>query len=202
MTVARRITFLPLLLLLPGCRGFVPPRAETLASLRPMPIAAGVPGQFEVELQTPGLSGVFDAVFAVETRGFRLQLFPDIGGKVFDLRVDEATIMAEMPGSRYEAKAPLDAAPPHLALVLGAVFAELLAPVDSSRVLGERQEASLLTVSLRPALGSGRVTATLAPDGRVASYAIALGHLEFVFAADGSLRGRGMAGQLRFPGGG
>jgi hypothetical protein len=201
MPAARRITFLPaLVLVLAACQGLQPPRPETLARIRPMPLASAIRGKFELELQGPGLSGTFDAVCALEGRCCRLQLFPDIGAKVFDLRLEEAAIVADGPWGHYEAKAPLDDAAPHLALVLGALLAELLSPVHAARVLGERQGADGRTqVSLRPALGSGVVLATLGPDGAVEVYAITLGHVEFSVGADGALRGRGIAGQLRFP---
>lgn len=203
MSLAHRITFLlALALVLPACQGFVTPRPETLARLRPMPLAAAIRGRFELELQTPGLSGTFDAVCALEGRCCRLQLFPDIGAKVFDLRLQEATITADGPWGHYEARAPLDDAAPHLALVLGAMLAELLSPVHAARVIGERPGPDGRTqVSLRPALGSGEVLATLGPEGEVEAYAITLGHVELTVGANGSLRGRGVAGQLRFPGG-
>jgi hypothetical protein len=202
VTPAHRITFLPALALaLAACQGLQPPRPETLARLRPMPLASAIRGRFELELQGPGLAGTFDAVCALEGRCCRLQLFPDIGAKVFDLRLEEATITADGPWGHYEAKAPLDDAAPHLALVLGAMLAELLSPVHAARVLGERAGADGRTqVALRPALGSGVVLATLAPDGEVEAYAITLGHVEFTVGANGSLRGQGVAGQLRFPG--
>ncbi|MEO6596646.1 MAG: hypothetical protein ABIP94_18005, partial [Planctomycetota bacterium] len=161
VSIVRRITFLLPALLFASCSGFEAPRADTLARLQPMRIAARLPSRFEIELRSAGLTGTFDAVFAVEPPGFGLQLFPDIGGKVFDLRVGAGNILAEMPGSRYEATAPLDAASPHLALVLAAVFAELLAPVDGRRALGERALAGGGSeVLLEPALGSGTVVAT------------------------------------------
>jgi hypothetical protein len=197
---AHRIAFLfALALVLPACQGLQPPRPETLARLRPMPLASAIRGKFELELQGPGLSGTFDAVCALEGRCCRLQLFPDIGAKVFDLRLEEASIAADGPWGHYEAKAPLEDAAPHLALVLGAMLAELLAPVRAERVLGERPGSDGRTqVSLRPALGSGVVLATLGPDGAVEAYDITLGHVGFTIGAEGSLRGRGLAGQLRF----
>ena len=201
MAVAHRITFLTAqALVLAACQGFQPPRPETLARMRPMPLASAIGGRFELELQGPGLTGTFDAVCALEGRCCRLQLFPDIGAKVFDLRLEESTIAADGPWGHYEAKAPLDDAEPHLALVLGAMLAELLSPVHAARVLGERPGTEGRTqVSLRPALGSGEVLATLGIDGAVEAYGITLGHVAFTMGADGSLRGRGISGQLRFP---
>lgn len=201
MAVAHRITFLTApALVLAACQSWQPPRPETLARMRPMPLASAIAGRFELELQGTGLSGTFDAVCALEGRRCRLQLFPDIGAKVFDLRLEESTITADGPWGHYEARAPLDDAAPHLALVLGAMLAELLSPVHAARVLGERPGAEGRTqVALRPALGAGEVLATLGSDGAVEAYCITLGHVAFTMGADGSLRGRGISGQLRLP---
>ena len=191
-----------LLLLLAGCSSFSPPTALTLAKVAPMALAGLLPGRFELELTTPSLTGTFDAICVVEASSFRLQLFPDVGGKVLDLVVCENTVTADMPGSRYEAKAPLAAAPPHLGLALAALLAELLAPVGPDRVVGERQVAGAgVEVQLRPALGSGSVSARLSAAGSIESYAIQVGWIEFVCTAAGEIRGRGVAGQLRRVGG-
>jgi hypothetical protein len=184
-----------------GCRSFATPRPETLASVAPMPLAALVPGRFVLELATPGLTGVFDGVCAVEAASFRVQLFPDVGGKVLDVVVGAAAVTGEMPGSRYEARAPLEGAPPHLALAVAALFAELLAPVDAARVLGERDIGGAVEVELRPALGSGRVEALLASSGAVARYRITLGWIDLVLDADGRIDGARVAGRLSPPGG-
>ncbi len=183
-----------------GCQGFAPPAPATLQRLRPMPLARELPPRFELEIESQLLTGVFDAVFAVGDQGFALQLFPDIGGKVFDLAVGRDRVVAATPAGPYLATAPLDSAPPHLALVLAAAFAELLAPVAASRVLGERPLGDGgMEVLLQPALGSGRVVARLAGDGTVAAYTIELGHLRFTLDADGRVSARGLALQLRWP---
>jgi len=197
--MSQRFTF-PLLVVLAGCHSFGPPRPETLARVRPMPIGGALPSRFEVEIASPSLSGIFDAVLAVDSRGLQLQLFPDIGGKVLDLQLRDLALVADLPGHRYAAQPPLDGAAPHLALVLAAVFAELAAPVVPTRVLGERTAADgRLEVALRPALGSGEVVATLGADGAVERYAFTLGWLDFALTAGGELRGSGFAGWLRFP---
>jgi hypothetical protein len=180
-----------------GCASFGTPRPETLARIAPMPLASAVPGRFELELASPGLTGIFDGICAVDAGSFRVQLFPDVGGKVLDVAVGADTVTAELPGSRYEVRAPLDAAEPHLALALAALFAELLAPVDGARVLGERTAGERVEVELRPALGSGRVTAQLAPSGSVAGYRIRLGWIDVALAADGRIDGARVTGALR-----
>jgi hypothetical protein len=185
---------------LTACAGFAPPRAETLAALQPMPLAKVLPGRFEVELASPSLTGTFDAVCGVAANECRLQLFPDVGGKVLDLTLRAASVVAEFPGSRYEANAPLDAAEPHLAIVFAAILGELLAPVSAERVLGERRAADGATeIGLRPALGSGSVVATLAPDGRVSAYRIEVGWVRVDLRADGSFGGDGFSGRIDAP---
>ena len=195
----RPVSLLPILLplLLPACAGFGPPRQETLDAVRPMPLAKLLPGRFELELASPTLSGVFDAVCGVSADECRLQLFPDVGGKVLDLRLQQARVVADFPGSHYEADAPLDAADPHLAIVFAAMLAELLAPVLAERVLGERRDADGATeIGLRPALGSGSVVATLAGDGLVRSYRIEVGWVRVQLRADGRFDGDGFSGRM------
>ena len=190
-------------LLLAACAGFRAPAAATLETIGPMSLASLVPGAFEVDLATPGLTGTFDAVCAVDRESFRVQLFPDIGGKVLDVMVAAGTVTAEWPGGRYVASAPLDRAEPHLALVFAALFAELLAPVAGTRVLGERDAGDgRVEVQLRPALGSGEVVARLDAFGAIDTYQVTLGWITFEFDTAGFLRGRGLSGQLRRRGGG
>jgi hypothetical protein len=186
------------LLALPACHGFGPPQSATLQRLRPMPLAALLPGRFEVELQTEGLTGTFDAIVAVVDGSIRLQLFPDVGGKVLDVEIGTEAVRAELPGSRYLAAASLDRAEPHLALVFAVLAAELLAPVAPARVRGERLDASGRTeLDLVPALGSGEVRVSLGHDGAVQRYGFELGWLAFTLAADGALAGRGLRGWIR-----
>lgn len=87
---------LALLPWLAACAGFAPPSAVTAARLRPMALADGVPGRCELEIESPGLNGAFDAVVAVDERAVRLQVFPDVGGKLIDLRVAADAITADV----------------------------------------------------------------------------------------------------------
>lgn len=168
-----------------------------------MPLASLLPGRFEIELSSPGLTGTFDALCAVTPAGARLQLFPDVGGKVLDLTIGADRIEADMAGSRYEAHQPLDRAEPHLALALALVVAELLAPVGADRVRGERRATDGVELSLVPALGSGTVTVMLTAAGVIRSYTMSLGWIELTVRADGCIEGRGCRGWLRavVPGG-
>ncbi|MCB9879731.1 MAG: hypothetical protein H6835_19220 [Planctomycetes bacterium] len=188
-----------------GCRSFGPPRAATLAALRPMPLAAALQRDLAadgfgvtLELETPVLTGVFDAVGAVGDAGLRLQLFPDVGGKVLDMTIasDWRVIDAEAGGASYHAEAPLDAAAPHLALLLAALFGELVTPLDAARVRGERLERDGVCLELWPAAGAGSAEAVLGPDGAVVAYRIGLGVFTLTLVADGSFSGRRLAGRI------
>jgi hypothetical protein len=153
--------------------------------------------QFLLEIESPFLAGVFDVLFVVEQQVMRAQLFPDVGGKVMDLTVGVDAITATMPGQSYRAALPLQQARPHLALVLAAMLAELMAPVTAARVVGERIDSDgQIEVQLRPALGTGEVTAELGPAGRIHRYQILLGAISFTLDADGSFAGRGFSGRL------
>lgn len=185
-------------IVLSSCQGFSPATARTLATVRAMSLAEHVPTeQFSVEIESSRLTGVFDAVCLVESARLRLQLFPDVGGKVLDLTLNETSLRAETPAGDYVAVAPLDQAEPHLALVLAGMLAELLAPVDGSRVLGQRGGGDVpLEVRLHPALGSGQVEALLGANGQIQRYRITLGWLEFDLRDDGTFSGPGFSGRL------
>jgi hypothetical protein len=159
-----------LLLILVACQGFAPAQPQTLQRLRAMSLSEQIPCErFVLEIESPYLAGVFDVLCVVAAGSVRVQLFPEVGGKVMDLSIAEAAITAQMPGQSYRAEPPFDDASPHLALLLAAMLGELRAPVVADRVLGEQVQGNgRLAVLLRPALGSGRVIAELAHDGRVA----------------------------------
>lgn len=181
-----------------GCRTFVPASAEAVALVRPMQLAGAVPSeQFVVEIESAYLAGIYDALFVVEEQGaVRMQLFPDVGGKVLDMTVATTGIACDLPDAKYRAVPPFAQAEPHLALVFAAMLAELRTP-PGPRVTSERREAGrVVEVQLRPALGSGTVTASLQEDGQIQCYRMALGYLEFTLASDGTFRGRGFVGRL------
>ena len=186
-----------------ACASFAAPTAATLAKVAPMPLAAALPGRFELEIASPGLTGAFDGVCGVDAAGFRVQLFPEVGGKVLDVTVGRDRIVADLPGSHYEALAPFGSAEPHLALVVAMLFAELLAPVQAERVLGERAGAAgEVEVRQRPALAGVDVQALLGADGAVRRYRCVLGWLDLTLDADGTFTGRSVRGSVRVLGGG
>lgn len=194
---ARAIGWL-LVVFVGGCHGFAPATPETLLRIRAMALAQQLPTeQFVLEIESAHLAGVFDVLCRSEPEALRLLLFPDVGGKVMDVLASPSAITAILAGQTYRAVAPLDQAEPHLALLLGAMLIELRADVGTDRVLGERRSAAgQVEVQLRPALQAGTVFAELAADGRIASYQITLGWLQFTLLADGSFVGRGFTGKL------
>ena len=183
--------------LLVGCQGFAPADPATVAALRPMPLAAIVPGRCELELHSPGLSGTFDAVIARDGDAVRLQLFPDVGGKVLDLRVDASGIVVDFAGQPYEARAPLASAPPHLALALAALVGELASPVAAERVAGQRPRDGATEVQLQGGLVGLPVVARLGADGAITAYAWRVRGFAFGLTADGRFAGPGFDGWLR-----
>lgn len=187
-----------ILLILVACQGFAPAQPQTLQRLRAMSLSEQIPCErFVLEIESPYLAGVFEVLCVVAADSVRVQLFPDVGGKVMDLSFGAAAITAEMPGQSYRAEPPFDAASPHLALLLAAMLGELRAPVVADRVLGERLQGNgRSAVQLLPALGAGTVIAELAEDGRVASYRIRLAHMDCLLTDDGAFSGPGFAGRL------
>lgn len=184
-------------LALAGCQGFAPADAATAASVRPMPLAAIVPGRCELELQSPGLAGTFDAVVARDGDGVRLQLFPEVGGKVLDLRVDAAGVVADFAGQPYRAAAPLDRAAPHLALALAAIVGELASPIAPARVVGVRSTDAGREVQLVDSASGLPAVARLAPDGAIAAIRWQLRGFALELTADGRFAAPGCQGWLR-----
>ncbi|MBX3461585.1 MAG: hypothetical protein KF830_00295 [Planctomycetes bacterium] len=168
-----------------ACTGFAPPRPATLARLRPLR-ADPVPARFEVEIESPALTGVFDAVFAPQPHGFALQLFPDIGAKVLDLTVAGGAVAADTPAGPWAAAAPFAGAAPHLALLLAVALAELGAPAAAERVLGERPLPGGRTeLALRPVLDGVTVRVELAADGAVVACQLEVAGFGCRLEADG-----------------
>ena len=166
--------------------------------VRAMPLAAQIPSDdFVIEVESPYLSGVFDVFCSHNPEAIRLQMFPDVGGKVLDLTIRQNAIDASMPGDSYRAAAPFDAAEPHLALVLAVILTELQAPIVAERVIAERCGADgLLEVTLAPILRGGQVIAEVGQAGEIRCYRCHFGGLEFSLAADGTFVGRGFAGRI------
>ncbi len=187
---------LALLPWLAACAGFAPPSAATAARLRPMALADAVPGRCELEIESPGLNGAFDAVVAVDECAVRLQVFPDVGGKLIDLRIDADAMTADIGGAAYRASPPYGDAEPGIALVLGAIVGELATPVTPERLRGERRRGDAVEVLLAAGRGGSPVRATLAADGRVATMAWHDLRVPFRLHADGTFSGPGFRGRI------
>lgn len=186
------------LALLAACAGWEPADAAAAARVRPMALAADLPDRFELELATPRLAGTFDAVLVRDGETLRLQLFPDVGGKVLDLRLAADGVTADLGGVAYRAAPPLDRAAPHLALVLAMVVGELATPVTPDRVRRvQRRGDAVVAVELAGRGALPGVVAALAADGTIATYTWSLHGVDVAFGGDGSLRGPGLAGWLR-----
>ena len=181
-----------------ACQSFQPARLETMESVRAMHLAAQIPSDdFVIEIESPYLTGVFDVFFTRDAEAMRLQLFPDLGGKVLDLTIRREGIDALMPGQSYRAEPPFDAARPHLALILAVILAELNDPVVPGRIIGERVcGVGVLEVKLQPFLGAGQVIAVVGQAGEIDRYRFRLGALKFYLESDGSFHGRGFAGRV------
>jgi hypothetical protein len=181
-----------------SCACWEPVDAATAARVRPMALAGIVPGRCELELATPGLAGTFDAVVARDGEAVRLQLFPEVGGKVLDLRLDASGVTADLGGVAYRAAPPLDQAAPHLALVLALAVGELGAPVTPDRVVGVCRRGGVVTEVELAAVGAlPAVVATLAADGAITGYAWRLHGVGLRLGDDGRFEGPGFAGWLR-----
>lgn len=184
--------------LLAACAGWEPCDVATAAQVRPMALAGAVPGRLELELATPGLAGTFDAVVGLDGDALRLQLFPDVGGKVLDLRLDAAGVVADLDGVAYRAAPPIDGGAPHLALVLALVCGELATPVTPDRIVGvQRRSGAPAAVLLRGRGALPPVEACVAADGAIAQYRWSLGGAGIRFGGDGHFEGPGFHGWLR-----
>lgn len=181
-----------------ACSSFGPVAAATREAVGSMPLSEDLPAeQFVLELESPVLTGVFDVLFVHEAPTMRMQLFPDVGGKVMDLTVDRLGVTARTPTDTYRAETPLDDAEPHLGLALAMMMSEMVAPVTGERLLGQRTESDgSLSVQLLPALGAGRVTAHLGGDGRIDAYHLSLGILQLSLDGSGAFSGRGFSGRI------
>jgi hypothetical protein len=141
-------------------------------------------------VDSPRFSGLFEAVLAARPGGAaraRLQLFPDVGGKVLDLVATPRRIAGFFPPTHesFEAELPLaDGAPRHLLFFMGVTLLELFTPVTPGRVRGARADGGAWEVELEPAVAGGRVRAWIDPAGAVLRRAFRYGGVAWVATAD------------------
>jgi hypothetical protein len=124
-----------------------------------------------VEIDSPGLTGTFDAILV---RTFdpilaaRLQLFGSPGGKVLDLSVTEEALAGYLPQAGVALAAPTpyhDAPPPHLFTFLAASILERDEQVDRERIVAWRSYVDGWEVELVPSVAGCRVWTWIDEDG-------------------------------------
>ena len=169
------------LLALAGCAGFQPPTAAELDALRlatdTKPAAAAFAGV--VTIAAPRLTGTFDAALLVERgpRGrARLQLFPDLGGKVLDVIACDDRIEGVIPHAAQHVVAdPRARIEPHLLAFTGVTLLELATPITRERVLAVRRAGADRELRLAPRVAGSEVVATLDAGLAVRSLGLRLG---------------------------
>ncbi len=129
-----------------ACQTWAPLDEHAAAALPTLPAAVAHDGT--VEIATPGLQGLFTARLVARCEDpplVRLQLFPDLGGKVLDLAVDRATVRGVIPHAGVQVTQPIPALArtdllTFVALTLRAEFTPLVA----ARIEGMRREGDEL----------------------------------------------------------
>jgi hypothetical protein len=122
--------------LLIGCSAFEPGPPPVLPD--PGGAERGVRLVLEVEIESRQLTGIYDGVLVARTApapAVRLQLFPDMGGKVLDVAADPTRIAGLMPlAAIHREWRAGERASPHLLLLLGVSLLENAAPLGRERI--------------------------------------------------------------------
>ena len=156
---------LPLLFLL-GCAGLPAPTPEALEALRfriPPPGGPFLRIRAEVDVESDSFAGAFHAVLVAKTGQnpvVRLQLLPDVGGKVLDLLASRERITGWFPqtGERVDVALPGEARS-HPIVFIGLTLLELFAPVEG-RIRGVELRGNDWVFSLDSRSGVVDVTGT------------------------------------------
>lgn len=168
----------PALAVLAGCAAVDgPPPPALLARLAQPAAPAARVSAGTLELDGAGLRGTFEARVAVRARGgardVRLQLFPDIGGKLLDVVATPAAIHGRFPQAGRAVDHDAGAAtPPSLLLLVGLTLLELETPITAVRVLGARSRGDGWDVRLEPAMPGLSVRAWLDAAGDPVQHAL------------------------------
>jgi len=174
LLLARPLALCGAVLLLASCRSFGPPPSE-LGTLLPVasPALAGPLGQHElrVSIESEALSGEFEGVAATRSlpeAGARLQLFGDLGGKLFDMAAQADRFVGYFPHAEVgvEFKPEGEDLPRHLISFMAASLLEASSPITLERVRAARQlEDSGWELELEPVMAGVEVTAVLTAKG-------------------------------------
>lgn len=154
-------------LLLAGCcTEFLPLTSTTLDHARRVPPPEGpcVRRKLRVTIECPWLNGEFTGLLAARTGPapqVRLQLFPDVGGKVLDLLARPDRISAHLPKTGESVDAEPGASS-HPLVFMGVTLLEHLAPIRD-RVNGVRHEGDDLWYRVHPVAPGAQVTLLLVP---------------------------------------
>ncbi len=156
------------LALLAGCTSLDPAAPELVSKLASEPSdAVYLRRVCEVELDSVGMGGTYSAVCIARSgvpAAGRLQLLPQVGGKLLDLAFDGQRISGYFPAAGASLDHPRGTAPPrHLLSFLVASLLEEFTPLTPDRVLGQ----SGSELHLRGALEGCSVVLELGPDSAV-----------------------------------
>ena len=167
-----RLCGLPLALL-SACAGFREPHDFELAHAVAADAAAprfARTQTCEVRIDSEQLRGTFDGVLASEPAGrTRLQLFPDVGGKILDLFAGSERIVGTIPQAALRYDEPLgarDELPRHVLLFIAITLLERCTPLTADRVLAVRVlRGAILEASLAPRVHGCEVVAEIGAEG-------------------------------------
>lgn len=168
-------------LLLCGCTTFGPPDPAVLADVvTDRTEADTIRRRARLELEGEHLSGTFTAVL-IARRGraasARLQVLPEVGGKLLDLVVTPERVVGYVPmaGLAIDHARGAGPVPRHLLVFVAASLLEDLTPLTRERVLGSRpRRDGGHELQVAGALGEGRVTVELDPSGAILGRAFRL----------------------------
>jgi len=165
---------LALALLLTSCRAFGPAPPE-LVELLPVasPLLAGPLNQhsLHVAIESEALSGEFEAVAATSAQpnaGVRLQMFGDLGGKLFDMAALPTRFTGYFPHAEIGIEFGPESSkhPRHLISFMAASLLEASTPITIERVLAARADDSGgWELELDPVMQGIRVSAKLTREG-------------------------------------
>jgi hypothetical protein len=164
------------LLTLCGCRSFAPPTPELLKELSTGPAWPGpyLRRQIEIDLDTPALEGHFAGILVARTGSdpaVRLQLFPEVGGKILDLAANSNRISSESTQDKepFDCKLPVtDPIRPGLSFLFAVSLLEHFSDLDLERVTGFRAWESGYELELAPHPSGVGVRVFVNEDGSIA----------------------------------